>query len=87
MKVLLASCGNPDYRQDPDKELWGCDRNKWVNVDSIKEASEKCVAWIERNDLGAGNWNGGRIIAHISYNGRAWKVDNGIRTLNEIELS
>lgn len=84
MKVLLASCGNPDHRQDPDKELFGCERNKWVVVKDFKEASERCQKFIEDNDLGSGNWKGGiivndklTIIAHVSYNGRVWKGERG----------
>ena len=80
MKVLLASVGNPDFRQDPNKQLYGCERNKWVQVNSFKEASEAVKCFIDRNSLGGGNWSGGdiiengEVIAYVSYNGRVWEV-------------
>lgn len=80
MKVKLASVGNPDFRQDPDKPLFGCEPNKMVKVKTFKEASEACVRFIEENDLGSGNWAGGEIyddkgklIGYVSYNGRVWE--------------
>ena len=92
MKVLLASCGNPDYRQDTDKELFGCERNKWVTVKTFKEASQQCIDFIERNDLGGGNWNGGiivegsKIVARVSYNGRVWEGNEFSSKAKEIIL-
>ncbi len=79
MKVKLASVGNPDFGQDPNRPLYGCERSKTVKVNSFKAASEACMSFIERNNLGGGNWAGGeimddtgKIIAHVSYNGRVW---------------
>ena len=83
MKVILSSVGNPDFRQDPNKPLFGCEPNKVVKVKTFKEASEVCVKFIIDNDLGSGNWSGGsiynhrgKIIAIVSYNGRVWKGDS-----------
>lgn len=83
MKVKLASIGNPDFRQDPNQPLFGSESNKIVPVKSFKEASELCVKFIEDNDLGSGNWYGGeiyddkgKVIAHVSYNGRVWEGQN-----------
>lgn len=80
MKVLLASVGNPDFRQDPDKPLYGCEKDKTVEVATFKEASEVCAKFISDNDLGSGNWSGGEIqnekgivIALVSCNGRVWE--------------
>ena len=95
MKVLLASCGNPDFRQDPNKDLFGCERNRWVTVKTFKEASERCLKFIKDNELGGGNWSGGVIktladnndvIAHVSYNGRVWEGEHYSADAKEIKL-
>lgn len=46
---------------------------------SIAEASAACRKFIADNELGGGNWSGGdvqdeagKVVARISYNGRAW---------------
>ena len=82
MKVTLSSVGNPDFRQDPNSPLYGCEKNKKVKVSSFKEARDLCVKFINDNDLGSGNWSGGdvsddsgKIIAVVSYNGRVWEGD------------
>lgn len=78
-RVRLASCGNPDYGQNPRCRLYGAEANRWQKVGSIKEASEACRKFIADNELGGGNWSGGdvqdasgKVVARISYNGRAW---------------
>ena len=50
-------------------------------VASLEEASEACLTFIEKNDLGSGTWSGGKVVderdvvvARISYNGRIWPV-------------
>ena len=77
--VDLNSRGNPDRGQDPDRPLPGVAR-KVVEVRSLARASEVCTAWIEANDLGAGNWTGGTVrdasgrkVARVSFNGKVWK--------------
>jgi len=89
MKLELASVGNPDFGQDPNKPLYGAVLlNTTLNVDSFEMASLLCRQFIELNDLGAGNWAGGDIkndegarIAYVSYNGAVWKLGaNGERT-------
>lgn len=80
MKVKLASCGNPDYPgQDPNRPLYGAERNRTVRVKDLKEAQQVCRAFIVRNHLGGGNWAGGevldddgKIIAKVGFNGRVW---------------
>jgi hypothetical protein len=80
MKVKLSSVGNPDFGQNPNQPMYGCEKNKTVKITSFKEAKEICMKFIKDNDLGGGNWNGGQImndegviIAHVSYNGRVWE--------------
>ncbi len=82
MKVKLHSVGNPDFGQNPNQPLYGC-RNKTVKVQSLSEARQKCLDYINENDLGGGNWSGGEVIndqgeviAYISYNGRVWESTN-----------
>ena len=76
MRVKLASCGNPDYFQDPDAPLYGCEKNHYLVVKTLEEAAKACEEFIARNSLGSGNWAGGeifdgdKIIAKVAYNGR-----------------
>lgn len=80
MLVTLSHEYNPDledkggYWSDPvdPKEP------REVAVNSLQEASKVCRDYIERNQLGSGNWTGGMVsedgkqVARISYNGRIW---------------
>ena len=82
LKVTLKSVGNPDFRQDPTRPMYGCERNQTVEVKSFAEASLVCREFIDRNDLGSGNWAGGdvfddsgKLIARVSYNGKLWEPD------------
>ena len=94
MYVVLSSAGNPDYGQDPNRPLFGCESNKKLPVQSYKEASEVCRKFIDDNELGSGNWDGGQIfdhtqkkqIAHVSYNGRVWKGKEWTSTTEEIKI-
>lgn len=81
LRVVLASVGNPDFGQDPDKPKWGAADDRIEVVDSLEHAAARCRAFIAENDLGSGNWAGGAvaqvehpdvIIANVSYNGRVW---------------
>lgn len=82
MEVILASCGNPDHFQDPDRPMWGCEDNCKVEVKSLEEASRICVEFIRNNDLGGGNWAGGQVlknhqvIAKIQYGGKITLPDD-----------
>lgn len=81
IKVELNSIGNPDHGQNPFEQVYGA----WANmahVDSIEEAQKAVRAYIEKHNLGAGNWAGGKVwtednqyLGYISYNGRFWKDD------------
>lgn len=80
-KVILKACGNVDHRENPYSNVVNGTR---VN-DDVKEAEtidELRVAvrdYIERNHLGAGNWDGGQVflkgkqVGYISYNGSYWE--------------
>lgn len=78
-RVRLASVGNPDFGQNPRARKDGAVANRWQKVASIAEASAACRQFITDNELGGGNWSGGdvqdasgKVVARISYNGRAW---------------
>jgi len=93
MKVILSSIGNPDFRQDPNQPLFGCEPCKTLPVSSFKEARDLCVKFIGDNDLGSGNWNGGqildeneKIIAFVSYNGRVWEGSDYSKDAKEIKI-
>ena len=80
MIVLLASRGNPDVGQDPNRSLPGV-RAYRAEVPTLQEASEACRSYIKRHNLGGGNWFGGQVydatgtwIASVSYNGRVWRA-------------
>jgi len=76
--VILENWGNIDYRQDPNAPVYGVP-NKTIQVNTLKEASQKVREYIEEYELKAGNCIGGYVfegtkqIASISYNGRIWE--------------
>ena len=81
-KVRLASVGNPDFGQDPSRRLYGAEPNRTVECATIKEAAAECMKFIAANDMGSGNWSGGKVtdatgkaVAQISYNGCIWDYD------------
>jgi hypothetical protein len=92
MKVQLSSIGNPDFNQNPNMTLFGCEPNKSVEVKTFKEASDVCTKFINDNDLGSGNWDGGQIfdgkkqVAYVSYNGRVWQGQEGVGQRVEIKI-
>jgi hypothetical protein len=53
---------------------------KKVKVETLAEASKKTLAFIEDRDLGSRDvgmcvvLREGKVIAHISYNGRVWEA-------------
>ena len=79
--VLLASCGNPDFRQNPNQPI---SPYQIAVVTTLDEASKACREYIEEHELGGGNWIGGQVytsledmgahtkVGYISYNGRPW---------------
>ena len=89
--VVCSSCGNPDFRQNPNESI-----SETINIPckTFGEASKACTTYIEDNELGSGNWSGGQIyhptkgyIAFVSYNGRVWKpLDINTNCENMIRL-
>jgi len=76
--VLLESCGNIDYGQNPNMALDGVP-TKREGAPSIEECQHLVKKYIDEYNLGGGNWAGGEVcgdngdvIGHISYNGRYW---------------
>ena len=91
MKVKLSHCKNPDVRSGYWQPTFDPAKPQLVEVADIAAAARVCREYIERNQLGGGNWNGGKVtdngkhVADISYNGRAWQpAPRG--TLNRIEI-
>ena len=82
MTVKLSSCGNPDFRQNPNEPLFGCPKEVYVEVATLKGASLICLKYIDSWELGGGNWDGGQVyegnkqIARVSYNGRVWDLND-----------
>lgn len=79
LTVVLDTRGNPDFGQDARKRLPSVAK-RTARVATIRAAARVCRAYIERHNVGGGNWIGGQVfdasgaqVAQISYNGRAWK--------------
>ncbi len=80
MTVTLSHARNPDvsggYWTPPTMP----GKARKVPVGTLEAASATCLAYIQANALGGGNWTGGQVefdgrkIARISYNGRAWDL-------------
>ena len=75
--VKLSGSGNPDYDEPRDIGV----PTEWRPVRDWADASRIVRSFIDRWNLGGGNWTGGeirqgsstgKIIAHVSYNGRVW---------------
>lgn len=82
MEVLLKSCGNIDHDEDPYLPKPGV-RTGWLKVDTLEQAVTVCRNYIKENDLGSGNWIGGKVlnskgllIGEIAYNGSFFKEGN-----------
>lgn len=76
--VILKTCGNPDFGQDPLQPLENVPSDKPYTA-SIEECQDCVRKYIEEYDIGAGNWVGGQVydgvgeyIGRISYNGKFW---------------
>ena len=77
--IILKADPNPDY-SFPDPRATVKTVKIRLPIRSFAKASEVCKNFIEKFDLGSGNWTGGQIgnikgeiIAHVSYNGRVWE--------------
>ena len=75
LTVTLASVPNCDF---PAGQRGPRLATTTIAVASLVDASAECLAYIERNGLGGGNWTGGEVrdggeeIGRVSYNGRVW---------------
>lgn len=88
--VELKNVGNIDHDQNPYIPLPGT-TTYTASVKSLEEAVAGCLQYIEFNELGGGNWTGGKVtdkhgkqVAYISYNGRVWDSN---KMSNEIEVN
>lgn len=74
-QIRLRSVGNPDFGQ-----YASVSEPEVVRVNTIEEAQKAARDYIEKWDLGGGNWvepevkSGKMVLGHISYNGRYWPV-------------
>ena len=77
MLLKLKGVGNPDLQQYADVSPL-----RILEVGSFAEASRKTLEYICEWNLGGGNLvveifdkrRNGKQIAHVSYNGKVWKV-------------
>lgn len=90
--VILKADPNPDY-EFPDPRATVKTVKVRLPVSSFASASKVCKNFIENFDLGSGNWTGGqigdingKIIAHVSYNGRVWEGENWTPDSVEIKI-
>jgi hypothetical protein len=81
LTVTLSHASNPDIDGGYWSEPIDAKKKQIIPVLSFGDASEKCREFIVRNDLGGGNWIGGKVfdgkkhVANISFNGRVWGLD------------
>lgn len=75
--VILSANPNPDFDSGHASEVYI--PKKQVKINSWSDASKVCRLFIEKNELGGGNWTGGAVlnrdfeqIGRVSYNGRVW---------------
>lgn len=78
-QIVLTSCGNPDFGQNPRKPMSPA---KCISANSIEECQVAARKYVDDYDLGAGNWSGGQVyqdgeyVGYVSYNGRFWDKDS-----------
>lgn len=90
--VILKADPNPDYCL-PDQRAIVQTVEIRLPIRSFASASKVCRNFIEKFDLGSGNWTGGqigdingKIIAHVSYNGRVWQGEKWTPDAKEINI-
>jgi hypothetical protein len=90
--VILKADPNPDY-SSPDPRATVKTVKVRLPISSFAKASEVCKNFIEKLDIGSGNWTGGQIgnidgeiIAHVSYNGRVWEGEKWSQGCREIAV-
>jgi hypothetical protein len=93
--VVLAHGPNPDVGGDGYRNgaPYNTPRKVTVRASSFEAASKLCRDYLDKHQLGAGNWYGGqvldrqlRVIAHVSYNGRVWAGAHWKPDAQEIQL-
>ena len=74
--VRLETCGNPDHGQNPFEPLDGVPSDR-VYTASIEECQRRVLEYINKYDIGSGNWYDGlgEYVGKISYNGRFWSKE------------
>jgi hypothetical protein len=87
--VICESYGNIDHKENPFEEM---SPKQVFACDSLKQASEYCLNYIDEFDLGGGNWTGGKVfhpkighIANVSYNGKVWKLNGELFPVQVLE--
>jgi hypothetical protein len=85
-KVYLSNRGNPDFRQDPDRPIYGTKSDYFVEVKDKEDARNVVQQYIRNYNLGGGNWTGGHyfegdeMVGYFSYNARYWDENDPIYT-------
>lgn len=81
LQVELKASPNPDYDR-PEHQATVRIKAFRQSVDSFSDASRAVRRFINTNDLGSGNFTGGRlfdeagkVVGRVSYNGRVWAQD------------
>ena len=80
-KVVLSACGNIDHYENPYNNIVNGTKVKSniAECSCIEDCQKAVRNYIEENNLGSGNWSGGKVfkdneqIGYISYNGRYWE--------------
>ena len=75
--VILSAHGNPDHYESPFEKVAP---TEVAHCKSIEECQAKVREYIDKHDLGGGNFTGGdvyqygEVIGRISYNSRYWPL-------------
>lgn len=78
--VELSAHGNIDHGEDPYKPLENVYQGT-KESDTIEELQQIVRDYIDKYDLGGGQWTGGKVtedgkeIGRISYNSRYWPLE------------
>ena len=76
---LLTNVGNPDFKQDPTKKVWGTNEYKNIGHKKLSVLRDMVTIYRDENDLGGGNfippkvYKNDQYIGYFSYNGRFWR--------------
>lgn len=77
--VSLSAHGNIDHGENPYAFLEGVPHGT-ESAETIEELQQIVREYIDKYDLGGGNWTGGevkengKVIGKISYNSRYWSL-------------